>query len=150
MSSPHDSTSPAGSGSVPAPETGAMRCSNSDRERTCTTLHEAAGEGRLTMEETEERLGRAYAARYGHELDDLVTDLPRAAAPAGWMLVAAMARQQLVGDVAVLAGRAPGTGARRLQLLVVAIATLMLVTGAVVLLLHGVIADGPEYGPDFR
>jgi Domain of unknown function (DUF1707) len=41
----------------------AMRCTHADRERVCAVLHEAAGDGRLGMDETEDRLGRAYAAR---------------------------------------------------------------------------------------
>ena len=41
-------------------------------------MRRAAGEGYLTMDELDERITRAYAARYGHELDALVVDLPRA------------------------------------------------------------------------
>jgi hypothetical protein len=58
--------------------TGGVRCSDADRERTSERLRTAAAEGYLTMDELDERLTRAYAARYGHELDVLVLDLPRA------------------------------------------------------------------------
>ncbi|MFD9741277.1 DUF1707 domain-containing protein [Umezawaea sp. NPDC059074] len=56
--------------------TTSLRCSDAEREQVSTRLHEAAGEGRLTMTEVEERLAQAYAARYRHELDVLTEDLP--------------------------------------------------------------------------
>ncbi|MCU1665700.1 MAG: hypothetical protein JWR58_5765, partial [Pseudonocardia sp.] len=45
------------------------------------------------MDETEERFGKVYAARYGHELDALTIDLPVPEMRAGWGLVIGMARQ---------------------------------------------------------
>jgi hypothetical protein len=48
---------------------GALRCSDADRERTAAALHRAAGEGRLSMDETEERLAQVFAARHYDELD---------------------------------------------------------------------------------
>ena len=50
----------------------AIRCSTAERERTGARLHRAAGEGRLDLDETGERLGRAWAARYRHELEALI------------------------------------------------------------------------------
>jgi hypothetical protein len=52
-----------------------LRASDADRERTADLLRSAAGEGRLTMEELEERLHSAYAARTHAELDGLTADV---------------------------------------------------------------------------
>jgi hypothetical protein len=59
-----------------------LRASDAERERTATLLREHTGAGRLTPEELSERLDAAYAARTVTELDELVHDLPPAAAPA--------------------------------------------------------------------
>lgn len=53
----------------------ALRASDADRERTAEKLRHAAGEGRLTMEELDERLNAAYAARTQAELAKLVADV---------------------------------------------------------------------------
>jgi Domain of unknown function (DUF1707) len=131
---------------------GAMRCTTADRERTAGRLHEAAGDGRLTMEETDERLGQAYAARYHYELEALTTDLaPADPGPTGWALVATQIRRQLLDDLAILLGRAPGTRAQRLRILLVLIAVLAFAVGVVSLAMHGVFAGehGPEHGYHF-
>ena len=52
--------------------------SDADRERVAERLRIAAGEGRLTPAELEERLERAFSARTDAELEPLVADLPRA------------------------------------------------------------------------
>jgi hypothetical protein len=57
-----------------------MRASDAERERIAERLRDAVAEGRLTMEEFEERLDAAYRARTHSELEPLVGDLP---APAG-------------------------------------------------------------------
>ncbi len=57
-----------------------MRASDAERERIAEALREAVAEGRLTMEEFEERLEAAYKARTHGELEPLVRDLP---APGG-------------------------------------------------------------------
>ncbi len=92
-----------------------VRCSDADRERTSARLRDAAAAGYLTMDETDERLTAAYAARYGHELDALVHDLPRAKAFAGagwptvlskvWMLLITGRRHRrlVIAAVAVVA-----------------------------------------------
>jgi hypothetical protein len=60
-----------------------LRASDADRERTVESLRHHASEGRLDVDELEERIAQAYAARWVHELADLQTDLPReVAAPA--------------------------------------------------------------------
>lgn len=58
-----------------------MRASDRDRDMVAEVLREAAGDGRLTMDELDERLGRAFGASTYRELDDLVADLPVTAMP---------------------------------------------------------------------
>lgn len=53
-----------------------MRASDDDRERTVTVLREAFGEGRLTLDEFDERTSAAYAAKTWGELRKLTEDLP--------------------------------------------------------------------------
>jgi hypothetical protein len=53
-----------------------LRASDDDRERTAERLRHAAGEGRLTVEELEERLHAVYEARMRSELATLVADVP--------------------------------------------------------------------------
>jgi len=54
----------------------AVRASDSERERVAKLVSDAAGEGRLTLTEAEERLDRVYTTRYRHELAAFVADLP--------------------------------------------------------------------------
>jgi hypothetical protein len=56
----------------PLPE---LRASDADREHTAELLRQAAGEGRLTVEELEERLNTAYDTRTQRELELLVADV---------------------------------------------------------------------------
>lgn len=56
----------------PLPE---LRASDEDRERTAETLRRAAGEGRLTMDELEERLHSTYEARTHRDLEGLTRDV---------------------------------------------------------------------------
>jgi hypothetical protein len=55
---------------------GGYRAGDADRNRTAELLKEAHAAGYLTLEETDERLGTALAARTRGELDRLVADLP--------------------------------------------------------------------------
>jgi hypothetical protein len=64
------STSPA----VPDPQR--LRASDADRERVAEKLREAAGDGRLTMDELDERLDAVYAAKTYAELEPITDDLP--------------------------------------------------------------------------
>ena len=59
-----------------------LRVSDADRERVAERLRHAAGEGRLTIEELDERVEAAYAARTGADLVALTADLPHATASA--------------------------------------------------------------------
>ncbi|MER5895658.1 DUF1707 domain-containing protein [Streptomyces sp. NPDC001876] len=63
-----------------------MRASDAERERVAETLREAVAEGRLEMDEFEQRLDATYKARTHGELEPLVRDLPvpgTAVAPVG-------------------------------------------------------------------
>lgn len=54
-----------------------MRASDAERERIAEVLRDALAEGRLGMDEFQERLDGAYAARTRGELVPLVRDLPQ-------------------------------------------------------------------------
>ena len=66
-----DEASPAG-----------LRASHADRDRVIELLRVAAGDGRLTAEELDERLEAALTARTRGELAALTTDLPAASGSA--------------------------------------------------------------------
>ncbi len=53
-----------------------MRASDADREQVVARLRKAADEGRLFVDEFDERLGHALTARTYGELDAIVGDLP--------------------------------------------------------------------------
>lgn len=59
----------------PLPE---LRASDADRDRVVERLRDAVAEGRLDMEEFEERLEAAYKSRTYAELEPLTRDLPPA------------------------------------------------------------------------
>ncbi|MEV0277219.1 DUF1707 domain-containing protein [Streptomyces sp. NPDC050610] len=60
-----------------------MRASDAERDRIAEALREALAEGRLDMEEFDQRLGAAYKARTHGELEVLVRDLPEPGRTAG-------------------------------------------------------------------
>ena len=63
---------------MPDPDDGPvpdLRASDADRERAVLTLGRAAGEGRLDVDELEERLQAAYAARTHGALELLLADV---------------------------------------------------------------------------
>lgn len=53
-----------------------IRASDADRDRVATALRENLAVGRLTIEEFDERLDRAFAAKTLGDLDSLMADLP--------------------------------------------------------------------------
>ncbi len=59
-----------------------MRASSADRERAVDVLKAGFAEGRLTQDEYNDRMGRAYAARTYGELASLTADLPAGPLPA--------------------------------------------------------------------
>ncbi|MFJ6796504.1 DUF1707 domain-containing protein [Streptomyces sp. NPDC091268] len=85
----------------PLPE---LRASDADRDRVVERLRDAVAEGRLDMEEFEERLDAAYTSRTYAELEPLTRDLPAPqAAPA-------YPAAHPVGADAAWAGRIGGSG----------------------------------------
>jgi hypothetical protein len=86
-------------GDSPSGETD-VRSSDAEREATALQLRDAAGEGRLTLEELAQRIEAAYSARTRGELARLVADLPApgsAVEPAGPRTPAAPAPRRLYG-----------------------------------------------------
>src|SRR5512143_877705 len=86
-----------------------LRISDADRHRVAEVLREAAGDGRIDLEELDERLEATYAARTYADLVPITRDLPtavgglpvRPAAPAPVPLVPGPARSR---HLAVLSG----------------------------------------------
>jgi hypothetical protein len=70
MSTTAHHTSPSIKGCSP------VRASDAEREAVVAQLHEALGDGRLDLNETEERVAAAYAARHRSDLPPLLSDLP--------------------------------------------------------------------------
>ncbi len=70
--------SPGSGNIVPAENAGpgGMRASDSDRERVAEALREAAAEGRLSLEELNDRLDQVFVARTYTELAQITADLP--------------------------------------------------------------------------
>jgi hypothetical protein len=54
-----------------------MRVGDADRERTAERLRDHHAEGRITVDEFQERLDRCYEATTAGQLRELVADLPR-------------------------------------------------------------------------
>ncbi|HEX3514154.1 MAG TPA: DUF1707 domain-containing protein [Trebonia sp.] len=79
---------------------GALRVSHEDRDRVAEALRVAAGDGRLSSEELDERLERALTARTYDDLAVLVADLPAAGNTQGTQLPGT----QLPGPLAAVLG----------------------------------------------
>jgi len=71
------------SSSPAVPEPRNLRASDADRERVANVLREAAGDGRLNMDELDERLDAVYAAKTYAELEPITHDLPAGGAAYG-------------------------------------------------------------------
>lgn len=61
--------------SHPAGHSG-LRASDADRERVVEVLRQAAGDGRLSIDELDERISAVYAAKTYAELEPVIRDLP--------------------------------------------------------------------------
>ena len=55
--------------------------SDAERERACSVLREASVDGRLTLDEFSQRIGRALAARTRDQLAEVTSDLPAVVSP---------------------------------------------------------------------
>ncbi|WP_063746615.1 DUF1707 SHOCT-like domain-containing protein [Catenuloplanes japonicus] len=88
-----------------ATQTGRIRTSDAEREQTAEILRAAMGEGRLPLDEGEQRMTAVYAAVYRDELAPLTEDLPGQ----GWPALSrtpehrAFARRRLGGHVSGVA-----------------------------------------------
>lgn len=81
-------------GSDEAPRASQLRASHEDRDAVIETLRVAAGDGRLTAEELDERLEIAFNAKTYGELAVLTSDLP--AGPVAAAVTPAVAAKDLV------------------------------------------------------
>jgi hypothetical protein len=63
------------------PDPRELRASDHDRDRVAEVLRQAAGDGRLTLDELDERLSAVYAAKTYGELEPITKDLPIGTAP---------------------------------------------------------------------
>jgi Domain of unknown function (DUF1707) len=79
-----------------APAVPAIRVSHAERDQVVELLRDAAGDGRLTADELEERVEAALGARTQADLDALTADLPAPSQPAQKDLVKI---SQRFGDV---------------------------------------------------
>lgn len=97
---------------VPDPQ---LRVSDAEREAVATRLREAATDGRLTLDEADERQAQAYAARTRDDLAMLTTDLPmpeRASVQGDRGTLTTAAKRRLAVHAAVVAVIAIGLLAR--------------------------------------
>ncbi|ADJ47353.1 hypothetical protein AMES_5528 [Amycolatopsis mediterranei S699] len=142
------SENPPGS-TLPTDTAGGIRCSDAEREQVRAVLYAAAGEGRLTMDEVEDRLVRIGESRFRHELATLTADLPAPSPePAqGWRPIITAVRRNLAADLAVLLGRAPepATGRRRLLIIATVLIGLVIAAAIVLAAVHGFGGDGFEH-----
>jgi len=61
-----------------------VRASDAEREEYARIVRDAVGEGRLSLDEGDERLATLYAAKFRDELPPVVADLPRDEEPRGY------------------------------------------------------------------
>lgn len=82
MSEVPDQPKPAADADYPDVRSPAdLRCSDVDRDRVAEALRQAAGDGRLTLTELEERLEATFKARTYGELQPITRDLPQGPYP---------------------------------------------------------------------
>jgi hypothetical protein len=93
-------------------ELGLMRVSNADRDAVVARLQHATAEGRLSLDELEERVVATLGARTRSDLDELIDDLPPVAEPepeAEPEPSAAASRARSLGVLAIGASSIPAT-----------------------------------------
>jgi len=104
---------PARPAVVPATQNGSLRASHADRDQVVDALQAAAGDGRLTPEELDERLELALNAKTYAELAELLRDLPAAGAGAAALASRAAAAAAAERKDLVTMHYTSGHGARR-------------------------------------
>jgi hypothetical protein len=127
----------------PAPP---ARASDADREAVVKVLHDAMGRGLLSLQECDDRVAAAYAARFVRDLPPLTADLPPAPAPApvapGWRALALLAWLQLRTALASISWRSvrarPRLSVAVAVALVLAVVALGAITGG---------GEASEHGP---
>lgn len=86
-----------------------LRCSDVDRERVAEALRQAAGDGRLTLTELEERLDATFNARTYGDLQPITRDLPQGPYPLpGGNSVGRWQRGEAAPAVGLRPGMQPG------------------------------------------
>ncbi|GAA4241903.1 DUF1707 domain-containing protein [Actinomadura meridiana] len=101
---------PEPTGSPGAPE---MRAGDADRERVARVLQDAAGDGRLTLAELDERLDAVYAAKTYAELEPITRDLPAPGTSAAPSPAAGVERRPVEGAPSWKTGIGIMSGFRR-------------------------------------
>ena len=81
-----------------------LRVSDAERDAVLRTLGDHAAVGRLTLDELEERSGRALTAKTRGELATLTSDLPREAGQASELSTAPSRRKPVRWMVAIMGG----------------------------------------------
>jgi hypothetical protein len=100
------------------PDRGELRASHEDRDRVVERLRVAAGDGRLTADELDERLDVALTARTYGELEAVLADLPAAgsALAGGVAAVTPKAVSRIAVDSATAKRDGPWTVPERLEI----------------------------------
>ncbi|WP_110239503.1 DUF1707 SHOCT-like domain-containing protein [Nocardioides gilvus] len=80
------------------PDPSQLRISDQDRHKVADMLRDAAGEGRIDLEELDERLEAAYAAKVYADLVPLTMDLPNSNLPAPMIGPGPVTRQAHAGS----------------------------------------------------
>jgi hypothetical protein len=105
------------------------RASDADREAVVRVLHDAVVRGLLTLEECDERVAAAYAARFVKDLPPLTADLPPAPASApvapGWRALTAVTLLQLRTSLAGISWSGTVRSRPRLAVAVVLVLALL-------------------------
>jgi len=119
-----------------------LRASDADRERVAKFLREQHGVGRLTHDELEERIDRAYHAVTMGDLDRLIADLPHPNRPPAPRRAQVRRRRPPVGLIPVGLAALLAFGAPTAAIILVAVMGALVITGLALVFALGV-ALGP-------